>query len=268
MIRLALCLAVVLCALPASARAQTTITMSGSTTAHSLVADLAFFYGRAHPGDARFELVGGGTTAGVTDAARGIVDAGMVSRNLGPGDPPGLTLTPFALSGVCLVTNAENPVPGVSRAQVQDLVAGRVTTWSQVPGSTRTDALAAVGYEPTAGARLVFQSVFVDVGTQIAYAPRTFSTAAQVRDFIEGTPAAWGYVDFAYTARLHKLRYEGVACERSTIRTGAYPAQRPLGIVTRGRPRGELARFVNWVANSRKARAVIATRYLPMNTKH
>jgi phosphate transport system substrate-binding protein len=144
-------------------------------------------------------------------------------------------------------------------------VAGRLTNWSQVSGSTRTDAIAPVGYEPTAGARLVFQSVFVDVGTPIGYAPRTFSTAAQVRDFIEGTPGAWGYVDFAYIARLHKLRYEGVACDRSTIRTGAYPAQRPLGLVTRGRPRGALARFVNWVATSRKARQVISTRYLAID---
>ena len=87
----------------------------------------------------------------------------MVSRNLGPGDPPGLVLTAFALSGVCLVTNAGNPVPGLTRAQVQDLVAGRVTNWSQVPGSTRTDAIVPVALDLTAGARLVFESVFVDV---------------------------------------------------------------------------------------------------------
>ena len=92
--------------------------------------------------------------------------------------------------------------------------------------------------------------------------PRTFLTAAQVRAFVEATPGAWGYVDFAFTDRLHVLRYDGVACDRATIRSGAYPAQRPLGLVTRGRPRGPVARFLRWVAASRKARQVIATRYL------
>ena len=58
------------------------------------------------------------------------------------------------------------------------------------------------------------------------------------------------------------MTYEGVPCARETIRTGAYPAQRPLGVVTRGQPRGALARFLRWVATSRKARQVIATRYL------
>jgi phosphate transport system substrate-binding protein len=249
--------------LAAPARAQDTVTMSGSSAAQVVLADLAYFYGRATHGAPRFTLVGGGSTIGITDVARGIVDAGMVSRELAPSDPGGLVLTPFALSGVCLVTNVANPVPGLTRAQVQDLVTGRVTTWAQVPGSPRTDAIAPVGLELTAGARRVFEAVFVDVGTRIAYAPRTFATSAQVRDFIERTPAAWGYTDLAFAKPLHAIPYQGVPCTRETLRNGTYPAQRPLGVVTRGRPRGAVARFLRWVATSRKARDVIATRYLP-----
>jgi phosphate transport system substrate-binding protein len=264
MIRLPLAAVAAFVLMAAPAGAQTTITMSGSTSAQPLIADLAYFYGRATPNAPRFSMVGGGTNSGIIDAARGIVDAGMVSRNLGPIDPSGLVLTPIALSGVCLVTNVDNPVPGLSRATVQDLVAGRITNWSQVAGSPRGDPIVSVALDTTAGARQVFESVFVDVATRITYAPRTFTTAAQVRDFVESTPAAWGYVDFAYVSRLHTMTYEGVPCERSTIATGAYPAQRPLGVVTRGRPRGALLRFLRWVATSRKAKAVITSRYLPV----
>jgi phosphate transport system substrate-binding protein len=263
----ALALVTVALALPAQARARARgeVTMSGSSVAQAVLADLAYFYGRVTPDAPRFTLVGGGTTIGITDAARGITDAGMVSRNLGPGDPPGLVLTPFALSGVCLVTNKSNPVPGLTRAQVQDLVAGRVTSWAQVPGSTRTDDIVGVALDLTAGARLVFESVFVDVATRITYAPRTFATAAQVRDFVERTPAAWGYSDLAFAAPLHRLTYEGVACSRANLLNATYPAQRPLGVVTKGKPRGAVARFLRWVATSRKARQVIATRYIPRN---
>ena len=59
------------------------------------------------------------------------------------------------------------------------------------------------------------------------------------------------------------MAYEGIGCMRATIRAGTYPARRPLGVVTRGRPRGALARFLHWVKTSRKARRVIATRYVP-----
>lgn len=252
-------------ALPAPAAAQRTISLSGSTSALPLVADLAYFYGREHRRAPRFDLVGGGTMAGLTDTKRRIVDGGMISRALRPDDPPGLVLTPFALSAVCLVTNADNPVPGVGRAQMQDLLAGRLTHWSQVPGSPRTDAIIPVTYAPGAGARTVFDSVFVDAATLIAYAPRVFRTAVQVRDFVRATPAAWGYVDAAFRRGLHTMRYEGVPCTRATVAGGAYPASRPFGIVTRGRPRGELARFLRWVRTSRKAKKVIATRYIPLS---
>jgi phosphate transport system substrate-binding protein len=243
--------------------APPTISMSGSTVAEAVLADLIYFYGHAVKDPPRFSLVGGGTGIGIADVARGVVDAAMVSRNLIPSDPPGLTLTPFALSGVCLVTNASNPVPNLTRAQIQDIVAGRTTTWSQVPGSTRADPIVPAALDVTAGARQVFDQVFVDVSTPEAWQPRTFALAAQVRDFVEQTPAALGYVDLALTAPLHAVAYNGVACTKSNLVNATYPAQRPLGVVTKGAPKGALHRFLKWVATSRKARAVIATRYIP-----
>src|SRR3954471_969400 len=75
--------------------------------------------------------------------------------------------------------------------------------------------------------------------------------------------AAFGYVDLALAGPLHVIAYEGVGCARETIRSGAYPARRPLGIVTRGRPRGALARFLRWARTSATARRVIATRDIP-----
>jgi phosphate transport system substrate-binding protein len=259
-VRAALLIALLVLAGAAPARAAT-ISMSGSSVSEAVLADLAYYYNRDHP--QRFSFVGGGTGTGITDAYRGVVSAGMVSRNLGPSDPPGLVLSAFALSGVCLVTNVTNPVPGVTRAQIQDIVAGRVTSWTQVPGSNRTDAIVPVALDPSGGAPQVFESVFVDINTAVGWTPRIYATAAQVRDFVEATPAAFGYVDLAFATRLHTLTYEGVPCTRATIATGAYPAQRPLGIVTKGPPRGAVKRFIDWVHRSRKARQVIATRYLP-----
>jgi phosphate transport system substrate-binding protein len=268
MIRLAGTAVLVLAlAAPPARAAPPTIDMSGSSAAQPVLADLAYFYGRTRDDPPRFTIVGGGSSIGVADAARGVVDAGMVSRELTSSDPPGLVLTRIAISGVCLVTNRANPVPNLSRAQVQDLIANRLTNWSQVPGSPRTDAIAAATLDVTAGARQVFEQIFVDPATPFAYTPRTFSISAQVRDYVEATPNAWGYADFGLTAGVHAVRYEGVPCTRATIRSGAYPAHRPLGVVTRGRPKGALARFLRWIAISPKARAVIASRYIPVQIR-
>jgi phosphate transport system substrate-binding protein len=251
---------------PATPAAARTITFSGSTPTGALTADLAYFYRHSVRHSPRFSIVGGNTGSGIADAARRIVDVGLVARNLTPDDPKGLVLSPIANSGVCLVTNRSNPVPGIDRAQIQSLVAGTLVSWTQVPGSTRTDAIVPVAFDESAGARTVFLSVFVDLATPIAYQPRTFAYSTQMRDFVRSTPAAFGYVDLVYARQLHAVPYEGVPCTRATIKSGRYPAHRPLGFVTRGRPRGQTARFLHWIRHSRRARRVIASRYVPFTT--
>jgi phosphate transport system substrate-binding protein len=264
--RVAALAAAIVLAAPVAAPAAT-VEISGSTTALPLVADLAWFYRHDVERPGRFTLVGGGTGAGVADAARGIVDVGLASRPRAPTDPPGLTFTPFAASGICLVTNAVNPVPGFTRAQVQDLVAARATGWGQIAGSTRTDEIAAAALAEGAGARSVFLSTFVDDETPLAYGARAFVTAAQVRDYVRATPAAWGYVDVAFTSGLHVVPFEGVACSRATIASGAYSGRRDLAFVTRGAPSRAAARFMRWVRASPIARRVIATRYVPLGPR-
>jgi phosphate transport system substrate-binding protein len=246
------------------ARAAPTITMSGAQITEALVADLAYFYRHAVRHPPRFELSGGTTDSGIADTARGVSDAGLVTRALTPADPRDIVLTRIALSGVCLVSNRTNPVPGLKRAQIQGIVAARITSWSQVPGAVRSDPMAPVALDATTGTAAVFQSVFVDFATPIVWRPVTFLTSTQVRDYIEQTPAAFGYVDLAVTKTLHAIPYQGVGCTRRTVKSGRYPARRPFGVVTRGRPRGALRKFLRWARTSRTARRVIATRYIPV----
>jgi ABC-type phosphate transport system substrate-binding protein len=251
----------VLASPPAPAGAARTITMSGEPLTQRLVSDLVFYYRRETPKAPRFSIVGGGTAGGIADAARGIVDAGLVSRAPTP-DEPALVLTPVALSAICFVTNPANAVPHLTRAQIQDIVAARTTTWAQIPGAGRTDAIVSVQFDQASGARRVFDSVFVDLGTTQTYNPRTFTASSQVRDFVAGTPGALAYLDVAYTATLHVVPYQGVTCSRATIGAGTYPGRRTLGVVTRGRPKGELERFLRWIRTDSTAKRVIATRYV------
>jgi phosphate transport system substrate-binding protein len=262
-LRLAGCAAVlVLLTAPAAAPAET-IRMSGQQITQVLVADLAYFYRHETRRPPRFELTGGGTGAGIADTVRGISDAALVSRDLAPDDPPGLVLTRLALSGVCLASHNTNPVGSISRALVQDIVAGRVTSWSQVPGATRTDPIIPVTLDPGTGAARVFEQVFLDDGTPMNWQATTLLTSLQARDYVERTPAAFTYLDLAFTGPVHPIPYEGVPCTRATVKDGSYPATRPIGVATVGRPKGALRRFLRWARSDRTARRVIATRYVP-----
>jgi phosphate transport system substrate-binding protein len=248
---------------PATAAARVpVIRLSGQQITQALVADLAYFYRHQVPRPPRFELTAGGTAGGLADLARGITDGALVSRALERDDPSGMRLHRLAISGVCLASNKANPVRGMSRALLQDIVAGRVTSWTQVPGSTRTDAIRPVALDPGTGAAHVFEQAFLDTGTPVAWQPTTLLLSIQARDFVEATPAAFAYLDLAASGPVHDIPYEGHPCTRATVRDGSYPARRPLAIVTRGRPKPALRGFLRWVRTSRTARRVLNRRYV------
>ena len=106
--------------------------------------------------------------------------------------------------------------------------------------------------------------MFVDDATPLAWRPVTLRPAPRRATTSSSTPAALGYVDLALTGPLHVIPYEGVGCTRKSIRSGAYPARRPLGD---RHPRAPAAarsrRFLRWARTDRTARRVIATRYIP-----
>ena len=263
--RLLLVATVVMLATSAVPARAATIRMGGSQIAGAVVADLAYFYRHDVRRPPRFEISRGGTDPGLADLSRGITDAALVSRELEPGDPPGLRIHRLAWSGVCLASNAANPVPQISRALLQDIVAGRVTSWSQVPGSARTDAIVPVALDPSAGGAHVFEQVFVDLATPVSWQPATFQLSIQVRDYMQTQPAAFGYLDLAVaTGAVHRIPFEGRSCTRATVRNGSYPARRPIAIVTRKHPKKALRRFLAWTRTSREARRVIAAHYIPV----
>jgi phosphate transport system substrate-binding protein len=246
----------------ATADAAATISMNGSQVTENLVADLAYFYRHSVRHAPSFALASGDTASGISDAERGVVNAGLVARGLTPSDPPDLRLTALAQSGVCLVSNVDNPVPSLSRAQIQAIVAGRATSWSQVSGSSRNDAIVPIVL--SGASESVFESVFLEPGTPVVWQPTTLENSPQVREYILQTPGGFGYVDLGLVGGLHVIDYQGVGCTAQTVANGSYPARRPLGIVTRGAPSRPLARFLHWALTSPVARRVIATHYVPL----
>jgi phosphate transport system substrate-binding protein len=260
-------------ALPASASAAASpvraaqapvVTLAGAPALQPLLADLIWFYrqeARRPPG---FVLRGGGTTEGLREVRRGLVQLGLADRPLAPGDPDGLRATRFAGGGACLVTNPANPVSAVTRAQVVDLLDERVALWAALPG-----ALAPGAPEFATEAARGF-AAFAAVRTPLAGPPppdrqvaRAFSSATLLRQWIAASAPRYGFVGTRFTTGLHVVPVDGVPCTRATVANGTYPLARPLSLVTRGAPRGEVARFVRWVRTAKRARAVISRLYVP-----
>ncbi len=244
--------------------ATDSITIGGSQTVGALVADLIYYYRHATPGTARFNIVAGSSAIGIADAYRGVVSIGLAARDRRGSDPPGVVFTRMAGSAVCVATNARNELRNITGAQLREIVAGALTSWSQLPASGITGPLSIAAEPAFEGTQDAFDEAFLSPDVARAYRARYLPSAALVRQAIAHRRSAIGWLDLAHTAGLNVPSVDGIPCTLASVRSRRYPARHGLSFVTRGQPKGAAARFIRWVRTSGVARRVIAGRYVPV----
>jgi phosphate transport system substrate-binding protein len=248
---------------PAVAAAKPTITVSGSTSVAPLTRELFKGYLKAKPGSVKFVLLQGGSDVGINDVARGRVPIGASSRDPKPTDPGGLTFSRIARDGVCVVTNPDNPVPNLSQEQIQNIFAGRIRSWSDVPGATATGTIDLVTRTAASGTQDAFQNIFMGPDLNISSSASQQSTNGTAQNAIRSNENAIGYLDFDFTEGTHPVSYKGVACNLRNAKSGTYGGVRNFFYVTRGAPKGASKKFIDWVRNSKPAKRIVASNWVP-----
>ncbi|MDR1736671.1 MAG: extracellular solute-binding protein [Oscillospiraceae bacterium] len=108
-----------------------TITVGGSTSVDPLMVELVAAY-KAHNPGVDIPMTGGGSGTGISEAASGVLDIGMSSRDLKDEELASLTPYVIARDGVVVVVNPENPLENLTIAQIKAIFTGEVTDWANV----------------------------------------------------------------------------------------------------------------------------------------
>ena len=165
-----------------------------------------------------------------------LLPAGCVWRTIE--EPDGLAalageklLFAVALDGVAVIVHPSNPVSGLTLAQLEQVFTGQVDNWSALGGP---DAPVAVyGREAGSGTRGAFEEL-LGVTDRCDYT-NEYGSSGDVVGNVSGNPNAIGYTSLASVgSTVSALAVEGAACTEETVRSGAYPIQRPFLLVTRG----------------------------------
>ena len=117
------------------------ITLSGAFALYPLAVKWAEEFKKQNP-DVKIDVSGGGAGKGITDALSGVVDLGMVSRDLKPEEvQKGAWFVAVAKDAVVPTINAKNPklkeilAKGLTQAAAQKIyITGEYKTWGQVIG--------------------------------------------------------------------------------------------------------------------------------------
>ena len=239
-------------AVPASALAKRLI-IGGSTSVLPLTQKLATAYHKANPRISAPQVGGGQSDIGISGAASGRFDIGDSSRDpiLGV-DPKGLVFTKIARDGVCVITNTKNPVANLSQQTVEGIFTGRLRDWSEVPGAQVSGPIDLFDRDGASGTQDAFQHIFL--GETLKISPKRDRRDLQRprAAHVDKDERAIGFVSFAYTAGVNAVGYQGVACKLRNAKSGQYGGVRNFWMVTKGVPKGEAAKFINWVTSGNK----------------
>ncbi|MFA4929196.1 MAG: phosphate ABC transporter substrate-binding protein [Patulibacter sp.] len=242
-------------AAPASAQKQT-ITMSGSTSVYPLASALTAQYAKLNK-KVGFRVAQGGSDKGIADVSKGAVTIGMSSRDPRKADPKGLSFIKIAGDAVCLVTNPSNKLAnGLSQKQVADIFSGKIRSWSQVPGASQSGTISLQARNEASGTLDAFENLFMG-GANLSSTAARLASNGLIQAAVKRDPAAIGFVSIEFLKGINAVSYENVACNIANAKSGKYKGTRSFWMVSKGAPKGETARFLNWVRTSAAARKII-----------
>ncbi|MCL2221047.1 MAG: substrate-binding domain-containing protein [Oscillospiraceae bacterium] len=107
------------------------LTISGSTSVAPAMDLLAEAY-MALNENVQIDVMSTGTGTGLEQAATGVADIGMASRELREGELENLDYIAMLLDGVAVIVNVENPLQGLTMDQVREIFVTGTLRWSDV----------------------------------------------------------------------------------------------------------------------------------------
>ena len=272
-----------------------TIKVSGAWALYPMAIRWSEEFQKIHPG-VRIDISAGGAGKGMVDVLGGMVDIGMVSREIYPEEiDKGAFWVAVTKDAVVPTVNEHNPVlkdllsKGITKQRSVDLwINGTTTTWGDVVGTaihdeiyvyTRSDACGAAKTWATFLGNyhqedLLGVAVYGDPGLAeavrqdlcgIGYNNLNFAYDAKTGEPVAGIQVlpidlnGNGFID--EDEDFYSTKYELM----EAIAAGVYPSPpaRDLNLVTKGRPTGLTREFIVWCLTDGQ-QYVTETGYVPL----
>jgi phosphate transport system substrate-binding protein len=220
------------------------VSLLGSTSIQPFAEMLAERYGKDYPGEF-VEVQGGGSTAGLQAAEKGLANIGMCSRSLTAKESLLFTPILIARDGLAIVVNPKNPVASISIEQLRALFAGRIANWNEVGG--RGGPVRPITREEGSGTRESFVRLIMS-GERISGRALTQESNGAVKELVKGDPAAIGYMSLGLVGKdLKAVPVDGIEPTVKNVQAGRYNLVRPLLFVTKGSVNPAAQKFIDFV---------------------
>ena len=217
--------------------------------------------------DIRITVAGGGSGVGVQKVGEGLVQIGNTGRALKDSEIAkyGLETFPFAIDGVAIAVNPSNSVTSLSKAQIKDIFAGKITNWKEVGGKDAPVSLYV--REDGSGTRETFEERALDKGTSVQTANVVNSNGA-MKTAIAQDPNGIGYVGIGHLDEsIRGVTVDGMVPSQENAANGTYTITRLLYMNTKGKPQGLTALFIDYIYSEDGKGFISSSGYIPLDRK-
>ena len=245
------------------------VVIKGSTTVLPIAQKVAEAYMKQHP-DVKISISGGGSGNGIKALIDGSTDIADSSRFIKPKEvnlavENGEYPVPFAVAYDCIVpvVHPTNSVVNLTMAQLKAIYKGEVKNWKEVGGPDRP--IVVISRDTSSGTYEVWSGKVMKKERVFPGALLQASNGAIVQAVAKNKNAI-GYIGIGYMDKSVKaLMVDQIVGSEETTLNGTYPISRPLYMFTRGWPKGDTLKFINFVVHPEKGQKYVSEAgYVPL----
>ncbi len=248
---------------------KATLKISGSGTCKPLVEILTQEYVKEHPEVKIDFLPPTHSKGGVEGVAQGLLDIGLVSRELKPEEKAlGVTYYPLSRDGLVLATHQSVKIKNLTNQQVKAIYAGQIKNWRELGGPDAP--IIVLDRNEDESAKIILRQYVL--GKKLAITPEA-TILYYESDMVEAllkTPNTIGYLSLGYALSknlpLNIVSLNGVTPSVTTILNNRYPVVRPLGVVVK-KPSPAAKQLIDFLLSSKAREIMINSGFAPYKEK-
>jgi phosphate transport system substrate-binding protein len=241
-------------------RSKLSVTLAGSTAFQPFAENLADQYMKAHP-EVSITVQGGGSAVGIQSAISGAAQIGMADLVVLPDEAKVLTPTVVARDGIALITHPSNPVANLTSQQVKEIFNGTIKNWKEVGGNAIP--ITVVSREAGSGTRTSFEQLMK--GIQLTKDALIQDSNGTIRETVANDANAIGYISHGLlNEKIKALSIDGQGCSNQTITEGKYILVRPIFLLVKGSPEGEIKNFIDYILSPEGQKTIEVKGLIPV----
>jgi phosphate transport system substrate-binding protein len=213
------------------------IVVDGSTTVGPIAKAFAEYYMKQHP-DVNITVSESGSGNGAKSLINGACDVATLSRAMRGEEVDAAKSKKrnpiqhtVAFDGLAIVVHPSNPVKNLSKDQVHDIYTGDIKNWKQVGGPDLK--IVVISRDTNSGTYETFQERVVK-SDRITDRAEYVGHNGAIRQRVQSTPAAIGYVGLAFTDGVKVVTVNEVEPSVENVLSKKYPISRGLYMYTNG----------------------------------